>query len=156
MAWHRPRTNRDGPSFSHTAGGSTMRQLPGLLLGLIFFATGPASAGEKGAKDTIVFLRQLQAPAGGFLAKLSDPGAADTPTLRATTAAIRALHYFGGDVPNPEVCSRFVASCFDAESGGFADSPGGKVDVFSTAVGVMAVVELKMPVKRYGPAAVKY
>src|SRR5262249_35004214 len=41
-------------------------------------------------------------------------------------------------------------------TGGFADGPGGKVDVATTAVGLMAVTELKLSQDRYTQPAVKY
>jgi hypothetical protein len=103
-------------------------------------------------KATIIFVQKLQTPSGGFLARKSEP----KPSLRATTAAVRALKYLGGAAPDKEKTSKFVAGCFDKDRGGFADFPGGKPDVFATAVGLMAVVELKMPLKNYQEPAVKY
>jgi hypothetical protein len=58
-------------------------------------------------------------------------------------------------VPEKDACKRFVESCFDA-SGGFANIPGGKPDVATTAIGIMAVVELGMPVAKYADPVVKY
>jgi prenyltransferase beta subunit len=50
-----------------------------------------------------------------------------------------------------------VAACLDKASGGYADTPGaGKVDVFLTAVGLMAAVELKLPADKYQRPAAKY
>jgi prenyltransferase beta subunit len=74
---------------------------------------------------------------------------AGEPTLRATSAGIRALKYFGGKVLDPKAAAEFVAICHDEKTGGFANTPGGKADVFSTAVGLMAVVELNMPLEKY-------
>ena len=109
-------------------------------------------------RTTIAFVQKLQTSSGGFL-----PGPAvkgKMPTLRATSAAIRALKYLEPGkmiaIPKKEMAAKFVASCFDKDSGGFADTPGGKPDVFSTAVGLMAVVELKMPLADYQDSAVKY
>jgi prenyltransferase beta subunit len=84
------------------------------------------------------------------------PNVRIAPTLRATSAAVRALHYLGGEVPNPQACATFVASCYDAASGGFSDIPGGKPDLFTTAVGIMAVMELKMPTEPYAAGVTKY
>ena len=50
----------------------------------------------------------------------------------------------------------FVKSCFDKESGGFADGPDGKVTVNTTAVGVLAAVELDVPRDAFEVGAVKY
>jgi hypothetical protein len=106
-------------------------------------------------KQTIAYLRSLQTREGGFMAS-KDPKSKG-PTLRATSAAVRALKHFGGEIPNREACARFVASCFDKASGGFSDTPGSrKPDVFTTAVGVMAAVELKLPAGTYTKPAVKY
>jgi hypothetical protein len=110
-------------------------------------------------KQTIKIIRGLQTKEGGFLPAAPDPKSnrAARPTLRATSAALRALKYFGGEVPNREACARFVAACFDKTSGGFTDSPGSKKpDVFTTAVGVMAAVELKLPAETYQKPAGKF
>src|SRR5579859_1713672 len=48
---------------------------------------------ESGKKATIAFVQKLQTATGGFLPNRSEK----KPTLRATTAAIRALRYLGGD-----------------------------------------------------------
>jgi prenyltransferase beta subunit len=50
----------------------------------------------------------------------------------------------------------FVRRCFDRETGGFADTPGGKPDAVRTAVGLMALVELKLPRADYEKRAVRY
>lgn len=127
-----------------------------ILLGCLV-TTGTASADEPGFKKTIDYVKKLQAKNGGFRSHDPKPDAVKIePTLRATTSAVRALHYFGADLPHKEACVKFVASCHDAESGGFCDKPLGKPDVFSTAVGLMAVVELKMPVERYAKVASQY
>jgi prenyltransferase beta subunit len=116
------------------------RILPaGLCLLAVCVPARAQSAADKEA--TVAYLQKLQAKEGGFLLTAS----ADRPSLRATNGALRALKYFGGTVPDREACARFVKSCFDRETGGFADMPGGKPDVNSTAVGIMAVIELKLP-----------
>src|SRR6185369_5650855 len=74
-------------------------------------------------------------------------------SLRATSSALRALKYLGGEVADRDSCAKFVTACFDKTTGGFRDRPGdGKPDVATTAIGLMAVVELKMRVDDYaGP-----
>jgi prenyltransferase beta subunit len=62
----------------------------------------------------------------------------------------------GGEPRDKQPCRKFVASCFDKESGGFADRPGGKPDVFTTAVGAMAVVVLDMPLADFADGVVKF
>ena len=49
----------------------------------------------------------------------------------------------GGSNPDVLACLKYIRSCFDRESGGFAPTPGGKPDVRTTAVGLMAVAEMK-------------
>jgi prenyltransferase beta subunit len=120
-----------------------MKRLTLILLAPIFFAGSTSRAGDKGQKDTIRYVRELQTPLGGFLAKKPAPGFSETISLRATSSAIRTLHYLGADLPNRDTCAKFVESCFDSTTGGFSDSPGGKPDLFSTAIGAMAAVELK-------------
>ncbi|HEY1861430.1 MAG TPA: prenyltransferase/squalene oxidase repeat-containing protein [Gemmataceae bacterium] len=109
-------------------------------------------------KATISYLQGLQAPDGGFFPATPDSNTDRAPrsSLRATSSAIRALKYFGGEPSDKTACAKFVASCFDKESGGFTDLVGGKPDVTSTAIGLMAVVELKMPGDPYAEPAVKY
>lgn len=120
-------------------------------------ACGAAQAGSpEGVKRTIAYVQKLQTSTGGFLSMAPKPNVRLMPTLRSTSSAVRALKYLGGEIPNPDACEKFVASCFDKESGGFSDLPGGKPDVFATAVGVMAVAELKMPLDSYSDPAVRY
>src|SRR5262249_34093686 len=69
---------------------------------------------------------------------------------------VRALHYLGAEMPNKDACAKFVESCYDAGVGGFSDVPQGKPDVFTTAVGIMAVAELKMPVEKFSSGTIKY
>lgn len=123
---------------------------------LAFLAAAPVYAGDAAAKKSIAYVQKLQTDGGGFLAKTPTPDEPGKPSLRATSAAVRALHYLGGDIKNKDAIAKFVASCYDAESGGFSDVPKGKPGVFETAVGLMAVVELKMPIDKYGEGATKY
>jgi hypothetical protein len=115
-----------------------------MLLGILI--TAPLSAGEQpGVKQTIAFVQKLQDPGGGFLSQPPTPNRRVLPTLRSTSAGVRALHYLGGEVPNKQAAIDFVASCYDAKTGGFSDTPTGKTDVALTAIGMMAVAELKIP-----------
>jgi prenyltransferase beta subunit len=103
-------------------------------------------------KETVAYLRKLQTKEGGFAADASKA----QPGLRATSSALRALKYFGGEVPDRAAAARFVESCHNRESGGFADSPGGKPDVATTAVGAMALAELNLPKKPYEEGILHY
>jgi prenyltransferase beta subunit len=111
-----------------------------LLLVLSFFVPAWSQTPEQ-KKATITYLRSLQMDGGGFRPADKE----SEPSLRATSGALRALKYFGGEPRDRDRCRDFVASCYDKATGGFADHPGGKPDVPLTAVGLMAVVELKMP-----------
>jgi prenyltransferase beta subunit len=128
----------------------------GLILVLCLLASTPARAGEPGIKQTIAYVQKLQTPMSGFLAQAPAPNIRLAPTLRATASAVRALHYLGADISNKGACIKYVDSCFDPKSGGFTDVPNGKPGVFETAVGLMAVVELKMRADKYVAGAVKY
>lgn len=97
-----------------------------------------------GIKQTIAYVQKLQTNTGGFLSMAPKPNIRLAPTLRATSAGVRALKYLGGEVPNPKAAAKFVLSCYDETSGGFSDMPKGKPEIFATAVGIMAVKALKM------------
>ena len=114
------------------------------------------TAEEKQA--TIRFLQDLQIPSGGFLAGPENPKIKrpTVPSLRATNAALRALKYFGGQARDLKASARFVESCYDKSVGGFGDRPGAQPDAIATAIGIMAVVEAKLPTEPYADAVVKY
>jgi prenyltransferase beta subunit len=116
----------------------------------------PLWADGPGDKATVAYVQKLQTGLGGFLLQQPSPETRAVPTLRSTSSGVRTLHYLKGSIPHQEACAKFVADCYDAGSGGFADIPRGKADVATTAIGLMAVKELKMPVDQYGPGAVKY
>jgi prenyltransferase beta subunit len=124
-----------------------------LLAGVSAVPARGQTAEEK--KATVAYLQGLQQPDGGFL-PAHTPAANVPSSLRATSSALRALKYFGGEPKDRAAAAKFVEKCCDRASGGFADQPGGKPDVFSTAVGIMAVVETKLPAERYGDGAIKY
>lgn len=89
------------------------------------------------------FVRELQNPDGGYRAA----PAAGPSSVGATTSCLRAIQHFGGRAARPEDTVRFVLSCYNEGAGGFADSPGGTVDVRSTAMGLMALAEIETPIK---------
>jgi prenyltransferase beta subunit len=133
-----------------------MKRFCRILLGCLVTVTS-AHGGEPGAKQTIAYVQKLQSPSGGFRSHDPLPLLVKiAPTLRATTSALRALRYFGGDIPNKDACITFVKGCHDPKTGGFRDTPNGAPDVFSTAVGLMAIIELKMPKEKYAPGAMKF
>jgi prenyltransferase beta subunit len=137
----------------------TQTSLVCLAIVVLLLPPAPAQAQSPEEKQaTIKFLQQLQSPSGGFLTGPEHPKMRrpTVPSLRATNAALRALKYFGGEPRDPKAAARFVASCFDKSSGGFADRPNTGPDTVSSAVGIMAVVEAKLPTEPYADAVVKY
>jgi prenyltransferase beta subunit len=97
------------------------------------------------------FVRSLQdEKVGGFTAGPKD----QKVSLKATSAAVRTFKFLTGkkaveSVPNVKETVAFVKSCYDPNSGGFADTPGGKPDLYTTAVGIMAAAELDIPKDQY-------
>lgn len=138
-------------------GYGLMMRIGCALLAVLAFVGGSRAddAGERRA--TIAYLSGLQGLDGGFYTtrRWTVPGHNAT-SLRATLAAIRALKYFHGLVPDETACIRFVERCRNAASGGFADRPGWDPDVVSTALGIMALVDLKQPTGKVGTAGMKY
>ena len=92
-------------------------------------------------KAAVAYLEKLQQKDGGFAPDASTAKS----SVSATNAAVRALKYMGAEVPNQSACADFVKSCFDKDAGAFADGPGGKVTVNSTAVGLLAATQLEEP-----------
>lgn len=128
-----------------------------VLLGTVMVLSPARAQTPDERRASVEYLRGLQTTDGGFRAtkpRTAEEEKKAPPSLRATSSALRALRYFGGEARDPEACARFVERCFDRKAGSFADQPGGKDDVFTTAVGLMAVIELKLPVDTYaGPVA---
>jgi prenyltransferase beta subunit len=121
-----------------------------VLAGLLVMPAVAQTPDEK--KVTLAYLQKLQTKAGGFRADAKAVG----PSLRGTSACLRATKYFGGTVAHREECRKFVLSCLDEKTGGFANTPGGKPDPIVTAVGLMALVELKVPTEKYEKRAIAY
>jgi prenyltransferase beta subunit len=104
-------------------------------------------------QKSIAYLQELQDSSGGF--RMNGERTAK-PSLRATIGALRALKYFHGTVPDREKCTGFVKKCFDRRTGGFADHPEETDDVASTAVGVLALVELEIALEEYHNPVIGY
>ncbi|WP_406700285.1 family 16 glycoside hydrolase [Singulisphaera sp. Ch08] len=100
---------------------------------------------------TAAYVEAFQNPDGGFGAKAGGPS-----TLGSTSSAIRVLKNVGGSIPDVLACVNYVKSCRDSASGGFAPTPGGKPDVRTTAVGLMAVAELLIADDETTAAAIDY
>jgi prenyltransferase beta subunit len=129
-----------------------MRLSFALVLLLPSLAHAQLTAEQK--KQTANWVLALQAPGGGFYAAPNDPTSETkpVPSLRATNAAVKALKYLGAtELPHKPKHAAFVLTCFDPKTGGFAE-PGGKPDVTTTAIGVMAAAELDIPHAKYRKA----
>jgi prenyltransferase beta subunit len=127
------------------------RVLPAGLCLLAVVLPAPAQSDAQ-KKATVAYLQKLQSEDGGFRPD-ARTGKSELP---ATTAALRALKYFGGAARDRETCVAFVKSCFDKEGGGFGIHPDCPSRYRSTAVGIMAVVDLKMSAEPYAPTVIKY
>jgi hypothetical protein len=125
-----------------------------LSLGVCLFVVALPVQGDapQSNKDAIAYLQKLQQKDGGFAPSADQPKS----SLHATDGAVKALNHFGGEILDKAACADFVKSCFDKASGGFADSPGGKVNVEATALGVIVVAELKLTAEPLEAAAAKY
>jgi prenyltransferase beta subunit len=122
-----------------------------LFAGLcLLIVLGPARAQSPDQKKaTLAYVRSLQQKDGGF----APAAGSDKSSLRATSAAGNVLKHFGDRGPALTPAAPFLARCFDKDGGGFADSPGGKPDVTTTAVGLIAVTTYSMPARPYQGAA---
>src|SRR5262249_15218190 len=94
---------------------------------------------------------------GGSLAFRPKPDQRVVPTVRATSSALRALKYFGGEPNDKNACAEYIKKAWDEKTGTFSDlGRGGPGEVAPTAVGLMAVVELKLALEPYAEPASKY
>jgi hypothetical protein len=117
-----------------------------------YLVARPASPNQA----TVAYLHSLATPGGGYAPSAAPAGSTPQPHLGATTSAVRALKYFGDQPRDLEATTKFVASCYDKATGGFGDTPGAKPTANTTAVGIMAAVDLHMPLNRYRAGVVKY
>src|SRR5438874_8666387 len=98
------------------------------VLAAVAFAAPAAPAQDVRQIEKIqVFLYVLglhDKESGGF-----KPDEKGKPGLRATSAAVRAMKYSDAAIPAGPLRDKiaaFVMSCYDPQTGGFADTPGGK------------------------------
>ncbi len=115
-----------------------MQRLIALLLGLSCVFSASAARAQS-PEDRALLAHAVaagQKPNGGFSAGTAEP------TLGSTNGAIRILGFVGGSIPDPLKCIAYIQSCQDPASGGFAQTPGGKPDVATTASGLMSLGEL--------------
>lgn len=116
---------------------------PVLFCCLIWVAVGPAwgqapTPAEKQA--TIAWLGRLQSASGAFAA---DSKETTKPSLPPSISAVRALKYLGAMPPRGPEILKYLQSCWNEQEGGFAPTPGAKVDVRTTAVAIMGLHDLE-------------
>ena len=112
----------------------------------------PAHAQTPGDRErTASYVASLQNADGGFGGK---PGQASS--LGSTSSAVRTLGFVGGSIPDVAKCIAYVRSCADSTTGGFAATPGGKVDVPTTASGLMGLAALKIDPTPFAEGAIAY
>src|SRR5438093_2040271 len=100
---------------------------------------------------SVRYVTSLENADGGFRATAAE----GKSELKNMTPAVRAIHYLGGELAHPRRAAKFVQDLFDPATGSFHE-PGAAADVRSTAMGLLALVELKQPVSEQGPAIVRY
>lgn len=130
-----------------------------LLTATIYFLSVTSLTFAQSADDkkvTAAFINNLHIAGGGYRPAPLQGTDAAKPSLGATSAAIRALAKFGGTPVDAKADAAFIDRCFDATSGGFADQPGGQVNPASTAIGLMAVVALKMSPEKYAKTGTRF
>ena len=67
-----------------------------------------------------------------------------------------ASGFWEASLPTCAAVIRYLKACYDPKSGGFSDRPGAKPDAISTAVGLMILGELQLPVEPYREAGLKF
>jgi prenyltransferase beta subunit len=108
---------------------------------LVAAAASAAPVAKEQREATVRWIATLQNPDGGYRGTPA-PGMSQ---LGSVPAALRVAKYFGGTLPNRDATIKFVLSCYDPSTGGFADTPGAAPSVRATAMGVMALVDAKAP-----------
>jgi pimeloyl-ACP methyl ester carboxylesterase/prenyltransferase beta subunit len=108
------------------------------VIALAWAATPAPGQTPADFEQTAAYAAAHQNKDGGFTTKVGQAS-----SLGATNTGLKILLHVGGSVPDMLGCVKYVKSCRDA-SGGFAPTPGGKPDVVTTALGLMAAAELKI------------
>lgn len=92
-----------------------------------------------GNRAALEWVARLARPEGGFAPDLA-PGS--VASLRSTVQAVRALKYFGGQVPDKEKVISYYVTFWDEQRGGFAPRRGGSADAATTAMALMGISDL--------------
>lgn len=85
--------------------------------------------------SVVKYVELLENPKGGYWPAESSKG--KNSSLRATVSALRIYKYSGKILPNFQKHREFMISCWNSKEQGFADFPGGMVNVVNTSVGLM-------------------
>lgn len=117
------------------------RTLTLLMTALVAAAAGAATLTRDQRQASILYLQSLRNADGGFRTSAA-PAPSQVGNL---TPVFRAYGYLEAEKVDRKSPVQFLESCWNNVSGAYADVPGGKVDVRSAAMGLMARVELKMP-----------
>lgn len=91
---------------------------------------------------TAATVAALQNDDGGFAAEKGGPS-----TIGSTNSAIRVLKHVGAAIPDPVKATQFVKACFvpgPDGTGTFAPTPGGKGDMRTTCIALLAWGDLQM------------
>jgi hypothetical protein len=93
------------------------------------------------------YVAALQDPATGAFR----PTASGQPGLRATSGGVRATKYLGGTLAHKDKVAAYLLECYHPDTGGFAE-PGSQPTVPTTAVGIMAAIDLDIPRSQFAKA----
>ncbi len=134
-------------------------KIKSLLISVAIFSSLICPAGAQKLdleqiEQSIRYINDLQNTDGGFR-----PAATETLSdLGAVNSSMRALKYLHPRARprNLELPKEFVLKCYNRSTGSFSNRPGDKPDVRSTAMGLMAMVELKMPLAEYADPIQRY
>lgn len=99
-------------------------------------------------------VQSLQNEDGGFAAEKGGES-----SISSTNASIRILKHTGSSILDPVRAAKFVRSCFvvgENGEGAFAQKPGGKPDLITTCIAMLAWGDLQMEPGTEVPAALKY
>ncbi len=122
------------------------------LQALAGFAGSMGPSGLTRRQESRAYLLTLRNSDGGFRT-----ANADGPSqLMATVGILRGVRYWGGKVPERERSIAWVSQCYHPSLGAFSDEPTSTPDVRSTALGLMALAELKAPLARHSRDTLRY
>ncbi|MSR30096.1 MAG: hypothetical protein EXR99_01200 [Gemmataceae bacterium] len=126
-----------------------MKTTPGGIFLCLFLI--PMLVGLEPKKSVQDYALSLENPDGGFLSEK----AKEKTSLRATLGAIRISQMEKKSLSSLKAHQKFILSCWK-ESGEFADTPGGKPDLITTVVGLMACKDANILEEKVRKSGVLY